>query len=324
LKIAFTWDYELFFGDKSGSVDKCMLSPTEKLLEIADKHQAKFTFFTDIGFLSKAKELNVCGKETKLVESQILKWDQLGHETGLHIHPHWEDAVYKNNHWHFDLKRYKLADFSDTEAADVVRKYGAILQSKVQQVITSYRAGGWCIQPFQPIAKPLSELGIRLDSSVFSGGRNDNGPYGYNFTKAPRKEKWNFETEECVEVESGSFVELPIAARSYSPLFFWKLFVLGRLFPSQHKPIGDGKPAAGGGSKKDLLTKSSFLCVSADGYFITQVEKAIKEAERNGQKSIVIIGHPKACTPFSLRQLDALVHKLKHQHQFVCLRDLVN
>ncbi len=324
MKIAFTWDYELFFGEQSGSVEKCMLYPTERLLEIAEKQQAKFTFFTDIGFLSKAKELSVCPKESKLVESQILKWDQLGHETALHIHPHWEDAVYENNRWEFDLKRYKLADFSDQDAADVVRKYGTILQAKVQQTITSYRAGGWCIQPFQPIAKPLLELGIRLDSSVFSGGRNDNGPYAYNFENAPRKEKWNFETDECVEVEKGTFMEIPIAARMYSPLFFWKLFILGRLFPSQHKPIGDGKPAAGGGSKKDLLTKSNFLCVSADGYFITQVVKAINEAERKGQKTLVVIGHPKACTPFSLRQLDALLHKLKHQHQFVCLRDLVN
>ena len=322
MKIAFTWDYELFFGEQSGSVEKCMLFPTNSLLDIAAKHEAKFTFFTDIGFLSRAEELNISEEENSLVSGQIARWDTEGHETGLHIHPHWEDACFENNQWKFDLKRYKLADFSNEEAEKVVLKYGSLLQEKVQQKITSYRAGGWCIQPFVQIAKPLKEIGICIESSVFVGGKNVNGPYAYDFTNAPQKESWKFEMNECVEETSGTFLEIPIAARNYSPLFFWKLFVLGRLFPSQHKPIGNGKPAAGGGSKKDLLTKSNFFCVSADGFFVTEIENAVKEAEKLGRKSIVIIGHPKACTPYSLRKLDAIIAKLKHQHQFVCLRDL--
>ena len=50
MKIAITWDYELFFGEQSGSAQKCMLEPGNRLLEIAQKNGAKFTFFVDDGF----------------------------------------------------------------------------------------------------------------------------------------------------------------------------------------------------------------------------------------------------------------------------------
>ena len=64
------------------------------------------------------------------------------------------------------------------------------------------------------------------------------------------------------------------------------------------------------------------MCVSADGYFVTEIERAIHEAEKKGWNSIVIIGHPKACTLFSLNYLDKLIAKLSKKHQFVCLKDL--
>jgi hypothetical protein len=55
---------------------------------------------------------------------------------------------------------------------------------------------------------------------------------------------------------------------------------------------------------------------------VTQIEKAIREAEQKGWESLVIIGHPKACTVFSLNYLDRLISKLSKKHQFVCLKDL--
>jgi hypothetical protein len=110
---------------------------------------------------------------------------------------------------------------------------------------------------------------------------------------------------------------------NYSPLFFWKLFVLGRLFPSQHKPIGNGLPAKGGGSKKDLLTRSHRLCVSADGYFSTQLNRALKQAQQGNEPFLVIIGHPKALTPFGLKTLEAFIAQHHKHHEFVTLSSVV-
>ena len=321
MKIAITWDYELFFGEQSGSAQKCMLEPGNRLLEIAQKNGANFTFFVDAGMLVLGEKEPSFKQELSEIQNQISSWDQQGHETGLHIHPHWEDAIWENG-WKFDLKRYKLADFKDTEVEQIFDNYLFSLQQWSKEKIVSYRAGGWCIQPFGKLKSSFLKYQLRIESSIFQGGKNTTLPYNYDFTNAPQKEKWFFENHECKEDETGTFLEIPIASKTYSPLFFWKLFVLGRLFPKRHKSIGNGSPAKGGGSKKDFLTKFNHLCVSADGYFITEIERAIREAEKKGWNSIVIIGHPKACTLFSLNYLDKLIAKLSKKHQFVCLKDL--
>jgi hypothetical protein len=321
LKIAITWDYELFFGERSGSVEKCMLEPTNRLLEIAAKNKAKFTFFVDAGMLALGEKEAAFHSELSRIKQQISTWDDTGHETGLHIHPHWEDAIWKEG-WQFDLRRYKLADFSQHEIETIFDSYHGVLQNLTKHKICSYRAGGWCIQPFSKLKSSFLKHQLKIESSIFQGGKNTTSPYNYDFTKAPIKEKWHFENHECEESANGKFLEIPIASQTYSPLFFWKLFILGRLFPKKHKSIGNGSPAKGGGSRKDFLTKYNHLCVSADGYFVTQIEKAIREAEQKGWESLVIIGHPKACTVFSLNYLDKLISKLSKKHEFVCLKDL--
>lgn len=321
MKIAVTWDYELFFGESSGSVEKCMLEPTQKLLEIAERQGANFTFFVDTGYLTRSKSLKVDLDNVALVEKQIQNWSPK-HETALHIHPHWEDALWENKQWVFDLKRYKLADFHTENQVEIAKRYYEHLQALSSEKIVSYRAGGWCIQPFEPVEKVFRQLGINRESSVFVGGKNVTSPYNYDFTDAPKKSKWNFDKEPCVEFEDGFFTEYPISAQQYSPLFFWKLFVKGRLRPDLHKSIGDGKAAKGGGTKKEFLTRSHWLCVSADGYYVTKIQAAINRAEKLGQKELVIIGHPKACTVFSLNELEKLIAKNNSKHEFVCLRDL--
>ena len=105
-------------------------------------------------------------------------------------------------------------------------------------------------------------------------------------------------------------------------MFFWRLFILGRLNPKDHKGIGDGVPAAGGGSKKKLLTQYNTLSVNADGYFITKVEAAMEKAKHLGHEHLVVIGHPKACTNFSLKSLDLFIEKYKGEVEFVTLSSL--
>ena len=322
MKIAFTWDYELFFGVHSGTVSACMLHPTNRLLEIAKKHQASFTFFPDAGYLLHAASESSCAEELDKVECQIKTWDEAGHETGLHIHPHWEDSIYSNGAWQHDLKHYKLSDFKQEVAREIIHRYHKRIQGLVNGKVTSYRAGGWCVQPFEPLKTAFEEVGIVIDSSVFKGGKNTRTPYNYDFTDAPMKDKYSFVDDVLVENSKGHFLEIPIASFRYSPLFFWRLFILGRLNPKDHKGMGDGVPAAGGGSKKKLLTQYNTLSVNADGYFITKVESAMEKAKHLGHEHLVVIGHPKACTNFSLKSLDLFMEKYKSEVEFVTLSSL--
>jgi hypothetical protein len=323
MKIAITWDYELFFGDQSGSVSKCMLEPTDRILSLATKYDIPFTFFPDVGCLMKFEQQALFENELKKIKDQIIKWDAAGHETGLHIHPHWEKSVWNGLNWNHDLSYYKLADFSTQEAQYIVEKYATYLSSIVQKPIKSYRAGGWCVQPFEQIAPMMQKLGIEFDSSVFKGGKNTTAPYHYDFSNAPKSPFWKFSNDIMSPDPSGAFSEIPISSMVYSPLFFWKLFILGRLFPSLHKPIGNGFPAKGGGSKKDLLTKPHLLCVSADGYFSTKLNRALMKSQHLDDSFLVIIGHPKALTEFGLKTLERFIAKHHQSHQFVNLSSIL-
>ena len=53
--LIFTLDYELY-GNGSGNVFTHIIEPTNKILEIADKYNAKITFFFEVVEYWKLKE----------------------------------------------------------------------------------------------------------------------------------------------------------------------------------------------------------------------------------------------------------------------------
>ena len=57
MNILLTFDYELFFGSKVGSVQSCMLNPTEQIMRILDQSNTKATFYVDIGYLLRCQFL---------------------------------------------------------------------------------------------------------------------------------------------------------------------------------------------------------------------------------------------------------------------------
>ena len=175
--------------------------------------------------------------------------------------------------------------------------------------MTIFRAGGWCLQPFSKMKEAFKVAGLTIDSTVFSGGKNTIDPYYYNFANCPDKDHWQFSDDLCQEDEDGIFTEYPISHYRYGALFFWKLFILGRLFPQNHKPIGDGYPVPSVGMRKEMLTKGKLLSASCDGYFITKVNQVCKLNLEKGYQHTVIIGHPKALTGFSLKALEKVIIK---------------
>lgn len=53
MNIFFTFDYELFLGNLSGSPERCVIRPTEALMRIAATHGVRFVFFVDSGYLAR-------------------------------------------------------------------------------------------------------------------------------------------------------------------------------------------------------------------------------------------------------------------------------
>ena len=321
MKIYLSLDYELYFGPQHGTVERCMLLPTRKLMEICARQDVKMTFFVDIGYLVRAEQFRKdhpsLETDYQAVCDQVRELVNAGHDCQLHIHPHWEDCVYQGDKWIMNVSRYKLADFETEEAERIVREYKQALEALTQQPVTAYRAGGWCLQPFEPLAKVFQEVGLKVDSTVFKGGYNVQSPYYYDFRNCPDQTRYYFEDDLCEPKEGGSFLELPISGQRLSPLFFWELFGWGRLNPKQHKPIGDGFPVPGGGSKKRLLTSWTSHPVCMDGYFATALNRALRSVERQNQgDDFVVIGHPKACTWYSLKKLEQFIARNKQEHTF--------
>ena len=187
MNIYITLDYELFFGTKSGSVDNCIIKPTEALLKIVEPYDIKFVFFVDVGYLVKLEEHKEQYSELQddylKITSQIKYLAKKGHGIELHIHPHWEDSYYDGNDWAFDTSRYKLADFSSEKIERIVTKYTKSLTRISGQTPKAYRAGGWSAQPFKEIGKALKANDIYIDSTVFPGGYYESSAQYYDFRK---------------------------------------------------------------------------------------------------------------------------------------------
>jgi len=325
MNVFITLDYEIFFGENQGTIDKTLLYPTELLLNSVADTEVKFTFFVDIGFLIKLEENKTVfpqlEEEYQLVTEQLKKLVALGHDCQLHIHPHWEKAKYDGKRWLFDYNYYKLADFSDTEIKQIFENYTQALEKITQKPIQSFRAGGWCIQPFDRLKKAFTENHIKIDSSVFIGGKHMDAPYSYDYAKTPSKSFWKFSANECEENEQGDFVELPISSYLYSPFFFWRLFILGNLFPTKHKPIGNGKPMPSSLTRKKLLTQKHLMSASIDGYFSSKMDKIIQINQTKGIDHTIFIGHPKALTHFSIQQLSKFVAQNQQKYHFKTFSD---
>lgn len=326
MNVFLTMDYEVFFGEKSGSVDKCMIEPTDQLLKIAKANNFHFTFFWDIGHLlaleAKVSAFPELSKDIEAIIAQVKEMIAYGHAVDLHIHSHWEKAEYTNTGWQMNLdQHYKLSDFPQEERLAIFAKYKNRLEEITGIQTQVFRAGGWCIQPFADFKALFEEFEMKIDSSVMPGVMWVSPQYNIDFLSVKTSEPYTFSHDVCKLEESGEYTEYPIACRKYSPLFFWKLYVLGRLFPEQHKMWGDGNFIAQPGGKKEMLTKGKIHHVSTDGYFASELQSSYSAYAKNGGENMVVIGHPKSLTKFSLKEIDRFTARNKENIRFMTLKD---
>lgn len=320
MNIYITLDYEIYFGENHGTVEKCIIYPTSELIRIAEKHNVRFCFFVDCGFILKLdeyrKKFPVLEKDYTAITEQVKYLSHTGHDVQLHIHPHWEDSYYNGERWVIDIKRYKLADFNEQEIEDIVFRYKRVLAELTGKTIFAYRAGGWCMQPFTKLKKAFQQNNITLDSSVFRNGFYVSENYEYDFRNAPDKAIYKFNADPVKEDSIGFFTELPISPIKNSPLFFWKLFLLGRKNPYLHKPLGDGRAMPAPGYRKKLLTRYTNNPVSIDGYNAQLLNKALKLLQQKQFEHMVVIGHPKALSRYSIQKLESFVECNREKHNF--------
>jgi hypothetical protein len=323
LKILLTFDYELFFGSDTGTVQRCMIEPTRRLLEIFRRHNCRVTFFVDAGCvlnLSRVAEHDEQARED--YDQIVLQLNEIakeGHDIQLHVHPQWEDAVYENGKWNIPAERFRLHDFSSSERVEICNRYAEALRPFAKNTINVFRAGGWCLQPFDEIKESLESTGIKVDSSVFSGGYNSSSKLYYDYRRAPQKSCYRFSSDPLHEESDGQFLEMPISDILVSPFFYWNYAYRKYRGREEHQTFGDGSTVQSSFKHlARLLTRCSHSVVSCDGFKSKLLQKALNRQQwKFGTVgNFVVIGHPKAATEFSLKHLEKFI-ALNRDHEFI-------
>lgn len=313
--IYITFDYELFFGRTSGSIDKCMLDPTNRLIEIGRNRGVAFTFFVDAGMLHKMKifasKAPEVAKQYQLITRQIRVLKEEGHSVQLHVHPHWEDCFYADGRWVFDVSRYRLNQFNPEDVDRIISDYWAALEEVTGSEIHAFRAGGWCIQPFAQIGRALKKIGITIDSTLYRDGHMNTPTHKFDFRGMPAMDTWRFEDDPMLTRQDGWFTEIPIAVTRYSRLFYLSMAFHRLAKTHRFRFTGDGAAVGGGWIHTlKLILKGGDGVVSLDGFRVRQLHPAFRTFLReNSNGSFVVIGHPKALCEQSFILLDELAAK---------------
>ena len=216
-KLLLTFDYELFLGPISGSIEKCLIIPTDCILDVLKRSEFKALFFVDALYLSRLKQIDTGKAKSDFSQicSQLDRIIQEGHSVGIHIHPHWIDAQFnvEKNNWDGSEKRnFALSCLGEQDLEGVISESFFVLRPWLDtNRPLSFRAGGFYAQPFIRYRNILKSYNVLWDFSVMrefqSSGLND--IYSFNYSKPPSSFIYRFESDLLIE-EDGSFVEVSV------------------------------------------------------------------------------------------------------------------
>ena len=223
-QLLITYDYELFLGNRSGNIEECLIKPTGETLDILGKYNAKAIFFVDTTYLQQLKKKSAdnlsCKKDFETIAGQVRKIIKAGHYIYPHLHPHWLDAEYisETNEWRLNkIDKYRFNNIDEKEKNFVFDGSVNLLKEIIHPVqpaylIDCYRAGGWCIQPFEDFKPYFIKHNFKYDMSVLGGFYLFSDAQYFDFSSAPEKNIYRFEEDVIVEKQDGSFTQFNISS----------------------------------------------------------------------------------------------------------------
>lgn len=237
--LVLSLDYEIF-GNGAGDVLRDVIQPTNRLLDICDRHDAKVTIMFEVGEywaferydrqLGKDLGYSPCGEIERQAEDAIRR----GHDVQLHLHPQWIGAEYERSTWRLRHSFWRLADLSGGLGCEeqLTSIIGALYRGKqtlddmIKRVKANYqcicfRAGGFYAQPSQDIIRAMKRVGLRVDSSVVKGYRMT-APFKVDYSRVgiDKAAWWTTDTELTEEGTPGeNVIELSVSAKMQP---YWK------------------------------------------------------------------------------------------------------
>ncbi len=282
--ILFTFDYELFLGENSGSVYNSILKPTNIILDCLKKlNIINAVFFVDTLYLYRLKTINTdkAQLDYQRIREQLTQILKSGHFIYPHIHAHWYSAVYNEltNRWHLtDIRQYRFHAL-DSQKQDESFQFSIDIIKNIQKDaaiyydIDCYRAGGWCIQPFTDFKPYFIKYGIKNDFSVLKNFSLNHNYSFYNFESFPQQAIYKFNDDISLISNDGKFTEYTITSIPFTnfKLFINKLF-LKIAFKLNYISYGDGKSAKRVNDEMNIDETSEKIYRSKQNYEMTSIE----------------------------------------------------
>jgi hypothetical protein len=310
----FTIDYEIY-GNGGGSLHDLAFLPTEKLIDVFERYQQRYVVFVEAAELEMIESFD---SDTAMgeVKDQLRHLHKQGYELGLHVHPGWYNAKYDdiNHNWNIDYDEYNLSALSEERVVQILERALSYMRKTLNEDVfipVSFRSGHLLFQPSESLARALSALGIKVDSSLYKGGtwRQQNQDY----RKACRNAYyWRFTNDINVADGNGVLLELPIYTRMVPP---WKMLTYKRVgMQSLNSSVRQtGKKLVS--RVKDYMRCSYPLKFDIGQMTTEEILKMmsgiiqIDNRDPSSYKPIVIIGHTKDLA--DLTQVEALLAYLK-------------
>lgn len=324
-----TLDYELCMG-VTGSVRKCLIEPMNALLKAIDIYNVKLNIMVDTAYILKLKELKAkyptLEEDYNKVTTHLIELYSKGHSIQLHCHPQWLHSTYDGEQWILDYKHYKLSDVTEEEQEFLIVEGVNTLKEIGISGINTFRAGGFSLHNFMQLKPFFNKSNIYRDTSVLRGGVYFSSFQTYDYRSVPNESSYKFEDSLSELNENGTFSEYPISLINMNSIRYlmMKRIAAEKAKNSNDKPWRDGIGIGYPGSKLHKL--SILLCklfhkqqlyATIDGslsFWLSEIYEYTKKHVKGND--FVIIGHPKAVTPYSISQLVNFIRNYQKQIKF--------
>ncbi|ERP31407.1 hypothetical protein [Chitinivibrio alkaliphilus] len=343
IHLILSLDYELF-GNGAGDTKKIKIEPTSRLLSICNKHGAKLTIMCEVAeywAFKKAEEEGLLShlsySPSRLIEEQLRYAISHGHDVQLHLHPQWIGAKYTNGLWHLNMEQYRIADLphglgdidDEFSILGALKKGKDTLENLLKPIkhdytCSSFRAGGYYVQPEKEVIAAMKQLGILLDSSVVKGLKIDS-PWKLDYTDAYKNYGYWWSKEDSLTEQGNAgegILELPVFSEM-KPYFL--NFLPQKLMATlKRRKIEKSDPHRSINRKASTPSSSTVLqklfsphphnldfCKLSAGEMYRTVLNIVNNNKNSDIVPIVLIGHNKDF--WNDRQLSRFLHKIaKH------------
>jgi len=307
-KVVLTFDYELFLGLDSGTAQNSILIPTNEVIKLLKKYNAKAIFFVDITYLLTLQKYN--HKDLDQILRQLKELRDLGSSIELHLHPQWLDAKPNKDRWFFDsFERYRLHSLDEKEIKELFDKSVSFMQKELNIKPIAFRAGGWSVMPFGKLKDAFVKNGIKIDMSVLPGFyKNEMPMHFYDFRVSPKKEYYRFEYDVNQEQTDGQFLEIPVTTFYLNGFDLVINNIINKL--KKEKWFGDGRGLASSNVRGNLI-KRVFLQNIRKATIENQSSYIFKKSFRKikDKELLSYVMHPKTLNKTSLNNLEFLLQK---------------